>query len=423
MEFKKKKRFRENKNKSNNDTMELYGFYYDKEKNRYFPINQDMKNNFFKKEAKKENKIIKKETNNKSIYSPYTMISRYSKIIDNRVLYYSFPKGKERIKQYNIGTLGEKVTNLPYGIMDKRYIVTMSNNSSMSVLTFTKISTDNYIKKIFFDNTITKYDNFTITEDNTLIIIYNFTLHFIIQPSILNWLDNKKSNVTFLLSSSIKLHINKMSNIPMMYTWPVISSNDQKFYILIWKTFYIISIDKVNKVKKKNTETIIIDQFTTSNDSYSIIYKKTYTKDSFINVYVNDKSVLLFESKGNIYKYSKRSMKLKQIISNESVSSIVDIVRYSKQMILFICDDRTMFSYNINNNNITMLYQSGSKNNLIFKRNLININGEFAFFKNENNKVCAYSLTEYEIMKEYDLKENEYNYIYNNNTNNIILLL
>ena len=113
----------------------------------------------------------------------------------------------------------------------------------MSVLTFTKISTDSYIKKMFFDNNnSTKYDNFTITEDNTLIIINNFTLHFIFQPSILNWLDNIKQNINFLLSSSIKLQIQKANQIPMMYTWPIISQKEDKYYILIWKAFYIISI-------------------------------------------------------------------------------------------------------------------------------------------------------------------------------------
>ena len=424
MDFKKKKRYRENtpiSNNNNKNAMELYGFYYDKEKNRYFPINQDLQSNFFKKENKKETKPIKSNWI-KTIYSTYSLISRYSKIISNKALYSSFPISKERIKQYNISSLGDKVSNLPYAIMDKRYIVTMSNSSSMSVLTFTKISTDSYIKKMFFDNNnSTKYDNFTITEDNTLIIINNFTLHFIFQPSILNWLDNIKQNINFLLSSSIKLQIQKANQIPMMYTWPIISQKEDKYYILIWKAFYIISIDKVTKVKKKNTETIIIDKFCNDTEGFNVLYKKNYTKESFINLFVNDKTLLLFEAKGNIYKYSLRSMKLKQIISNESVSSIVDIVRYNREMLFFICVDRSMFSYKIKNNAITMLYKSGSKNNLIFKRNLITIDGDLVFFKNENNKICAYSLREYEIMKEYNIKDNEYNYIYRNN--NIVLLL
>lgn len=424
MDFKKKKRYRENtpiSNNNNKNAMELYGFYYDKEKNRYFPINQDLQSNFFKKENKKETKPIKSNWI-KTIYSTYSLISRYSKIISNKALYSSFPISKERIKQYNISSLGDKVSNLPYAIMDKRYIVTMSNSSSMSVLTFTKISTDSYIKKMFFDNNnSTKYDNFTITEDSTLIIINNFTLHFIFQPSILNWLDNIKQNINFLLSSSIKLQIQKANQIPMMYTWPIISQKEDKYYILIWKAFYIISIDKVTKVKKKNTETIIIDKFRNDTEGFNVLYKKNYTKESFINLFVNDKTLLLFEAKGNIYKYSLRSMKLKQIISNESVSSIVDIVRYNREMLFFICVDRSMFSYKIKNNAITMLYKSGSKNNLIFKRNLITIDGDLVFFKNENNKICAYSLREYEIMKEYNIKDNEYNYIYRNN--NIVLLL
>lgn len=424
MDFKKKKRYRENTPISNNnkkDVMELYGFYFDKEKNRYFPINQDLQSNFFKKENKKETKKPIKNTIKKPIYSTYSLISRYSKIMSNKVLYSKFPISKERIKQYNISSLGDKISNLPYAIMDKRYIVTMSNSSSMSVLTFTKISTETYIKKMFFDNSSSKYDNFTITEDNTLIIINNFTLHFIFQPSILNWLDNIKQNIRFLLSSSIKLKIPKVNQIPMMYTWPIISSKEDKFYILIWKTFYIISVDKVTKVKKKNTETIIIDKFSNDTEGYSIIYRKNYTKESFINLFINEKTLLLFEAKGIIYKYSLRSMKLKQIISNESVSSIVDIVRYNREMILFICVDRSMFSYKIKNNEITMLYSSESKNNLIFKRNLIKIDGEFVFFTNENNKMCAYSLREFEIMKEFDIKDNEYIYIHNNN--NIVLLL
>ena len=114
MDFKKKKRYRENtpiSNNNNKNAMELYGFYYDKEKNRYFPINQDLQSNFFKKENKKETKPIKSNWI-KTIYSTYSLISRYSKIISNKALYSSFPISKERIKQYNISSLGDKVSNL-----------------------------------------------------------------------------------------------------------------------------------------------------------------------------------------------------------------------------------------------------------------------------------------------------------------------
>ena len=114
MDFKKKKRYRENtpiSNNNNKNAMELYGFYYDKEKNRYFPINQDLQSNFFKKENKKETKPIKSHWI-KTIYSTYSLISRYSKIISNKALYSSFPISKERIKQYNISSLGDKVSNL-----------------------------------------------------------------------------------------------------------------------------------------------------------------------------------------------------------------------------------------------------------------------------------------------------------------------
>ena len=93
MDFKKKKRYRENtpiSNNNNKNAMELYGFYYDKEKNRYFPINQDLQSNFFKKENKKETKPIKSNWI-KTIYSTYSLISRYSKIISNKALYSSFP--------------------------------------------------------------------------------------------------------------------------------------------------------------------------------------------------------------------------------------------------------------------------------------------------------------------------------------------
>ena len=97
MDFKKKKRYRENtpiSNNNNKNAMELYGFYYDKEKNRYFPINQDLQSNFFKKENKKETKPIKSNWI-KTIYSTYSLISRYSKIISNKALYSSYTSSLE----------------------------------------------------------------------------------------------------------------------------------------------------------------------------------------------------------------------------------------------------------------------------------------------------------------------------------------
>ena len=199
----------------------------------------------------------------------------------------------------------------------------------------------------------------------------------------------------------------------------MIFQNNQLYYFLIWKNLYIIRISQLEKIKKRNTETLVVDLSLIDNNENTrpiIEYNKYFKNECFINMFIDEEKgkLLLFDTKGEIYKFSTKSMKLKQIIKNDSLSSVIDIAKYNYNYIFLITVERSVYMLNLKNNDIMMIYQSTHTNNLIMKKGFSDLSLPFLFFVDENNYVLAYSLISFDIIKKFNVNYNEYNYIFNN---------
>ena len=144
-----------NKKIKNNDN-NLPGYFFDKEKNRYFPINNDyFNNNNYETKTINFNKEIlnKKIKNNYNInnFSKFFIYKNY-KFLSNKEIKNSFLFNNSIVKDYELINI-EKFNNMSCLIYKNKYFISLLKDSlNYLSLTILKINNKNYIKKIFFYN-------------------------------------------------------------------------------------------------------------------------------------------------------------------------------------------------------------------------------------------------------------------------------
>ena len=411
MEYNKKRKrdknecfnyFKSNKkNKINDKTINLPGYYFDKEKNRYFPINNDyFQYNNYKNNSITFNKIIlKKNLSNFFIYKNCKLFNN-KEIKNLKFFTNSFLKNFELI---NI----EKFNNISSLIYKNRYFISMSKDSLNYIyLLIFKINDNKYIKKIFFYNF--NFDNFSIIKNN-LFLISNIKTIYIINnfDEILN---NNNNIINYSFINNIVFNFINIKNLLMIYDWPVLINDDIEknnfFYFLVKNCLIYFKCNFINNNQIKNFETLIFNKENLNNSFYNIINKKSFNKfEIFINIFIINKFIFLFDKNGKIYKINKFNFKTKQII--ECIQNTLPFIEYKifkKSYIFLINSERNIYLFDYLNNNFILIYKSSNSNNLIFKKNLLDYNKKgYLFFLNENNKILIYNLFEFSIIKEIPL--------------------
>ena len=412
--FQKKKKSNYNEIKNNNKTLDIPGFYFDIEKNRYFPI--DNKNKGCLKsysdiidEKNKRNinqKIMK--YNNKNNQISFFQLIRFQKFYQNSFINKNINKQNMLSNNFVITSLGEKNDNFPYKIFNEKYFIKLQYDSNYTCLLVIKINDQNYIKKFIIEE---KFDNFKIVEDS-IFLIKNYTNIFCLSD-FSKLLKNNNEKIKISISKMFSLRIPNFKSIPVMYDWPIIQNYHLIFYYLVKN--YIFSFEiKHNEFLKKNSEVIIIDK----NCFLSkIIYKeKHFFKNEFFftNFIISIKYIVLFNIDGKILFVNRNDYQIKNIIYDKLSFPIIDILKIKKNIYLLQNSIHSIYLFDKYNKNIMELYISSKNNNLVFNQNIMYFDNKtnLIFFMNEFNEIIFYSLLDKKIIKILHKKNIEQNNIF-----------
>ena len=399
--FQKKKKSNYNEIKNNNKTLDIPGFYFDIEKNRYFPIENKNKGclksySDIIDEKNKRNinqKIMK--YNNKNNQISFFQLIRFQKFYQNSFINKNINKQNMLSNNFVITSLGEKNDNFPYKIFNEKYFIKLQYDSNYTCLLVIKINDQNYIKKFIIEE---KFDNFKIVEDS-IFLIKNYTNIFCLSD-FSKLLKNNNEKIKISITKMFSLRIPNFKSIPVMYDWPIIQNYHLIFYYLVKN--YIFSFEiKHNEFLKKNSEVIIIDK----NCFLSkIIYKeKHFFKNEFFftNFIISIKYIVLFNIDGKILFVNRNDYQIKNIIYDKLSFPIIDILKIKKNIYLLQNSIHSIYLFDKYNKNIMELYISSKNNNLVFNQNIMYFDNKtnLIFFVNEYNEIIFYSLLDKKIIK------------------------
>ena len=414
---KKKKKYNIIKN-NNNNIIDIPGFYFDIDKNRYFPIENKNKGSLKsysdiieEKNNRNINQKIIKYNNIKNNQISNFQLIRYQKFYENSFINKNINKQNILSNNFKIISLGEKNDNLPYKIFNEKYLIKLQYDFNYTFLLVIKINNENYIKKFIIEE---KFDKFKIVEDS-IFLIKNYT-NICCLSDFSKLLKNNNENIKISITKLFSLRIPNFKSIPIMYDWPIIQNYHLTFYYLI-KNYIFSFLIKHNEFIKKNSEIIIIDK----NCFLSkIIYiEKHFFKNEFFftNFIISSKYIVCFNIDGKIFFVNRNDYQIKKIINDKMNFPIIDILKIKKNIYLLQNSIHSIFLFDKYNKNIDELYISSKNNNLIFNQNIMYFDNKIniLFFINEYNEIIIYSLFDKNIIKILHKK--------NIDKNNIIFLI
>ena len=337
---------------------DIPGFYFDKEKNRYFSL----------KDKESLNKVIsiKKEKNFKNNNFNDTIAKKISNflamhnslILNKNDLQTNIMAEAEYLQTSNkiikIDSLGDKLSNI-YDLFLNKYFILLdySNEESLTSILVYDLYVKNIVKKLFISGF---YNDFSIV-DNHLILINNITKVSIIS-NLDNIINSKKNKLNILLTKQNEIHIKNIYSIPMVYKWPFIQyeKRNNTFYYLLWNNFLTLNIKQNDFIVKRNNNIIYLSNNEISGIPNKIEIKKIFiTKDyHYINfVILEYNKFYLFTSDGEIhfYKFKKNGkFFLKEKINNDLLNnvSLVKICYYKKSNFLMISNKGILYNFDLN---------------------------------------------------------------------------
>ena len=227
---------------------EIPVYYYDNEKNRYFPLNFKEQ----KKNPKKEEIQLKNSKKDNIGFSNFNLI-HYCKIKEKRILknYYDKIKALKKSDLINIEYEGDKMPNSLYTFYLSKYLLILDYfnpntdnyilNNFINIIIHDVIN-NKFIKKIIIEDF---YNDFIIKENN-LILIDNITKISIIKD-IKELIESKDENILFKFIKKFNMNIDNIERISMVYKWPFINIiNNCQYYYLVWNNFYFFDIGEIN---------------------------------------------------------------------------------------------------------------------------------------------------------------------------------
>ena len=373
--------------KNNNINEEIYeipGYFYDKEKKRYFLLNQTVPLNIIKKENEIKIKMTNRIQEQLSIFN--LIHSCKVKEKNHLIKYFNRVKSLKESNFINIEYEGDKLPNSKFIFYLNKYLLQLDYFSQSyennNLNTFTNIIiydaiNDRFIKKIVIEEF---YNDFMIKEDN-LILIDN-----IIKLSIINNINyiieskEKKINLSFI--NKFIIRINNIERISMVYKWPFININNKyNYYYLIWNSFYYFDTSEINnKLILTNSDILYVskNQLIKNKLNFKIIKANIDKQYHYINFFINnsDKKIpyfYFFAVNGEIhcYKFNKDNIfKLKKIITNEILYNIqiIKIIPFKNDYnYLIVSNKNDIFNLDLKNQTMTKINFDENKDNKLIK--------------------------------------------------------
>ena len=423
-------------NNSNNEELiyEIPGYYYDKEKKRYFLLSQLNLDsiNINKNKEEIKNKEPKKEA---SILSNFNIIRRY-KLNETKMIkkYYNRTHSLKESNFIKMEYEGDKLPNNIYVFYLKKYLLLLdyfnpninNNTNIFTNILIHDIINNKFIKKIVIEEF---YNDFIIKEDN-LILIDNISKLTIIND-INKIIESKDKNIIIQYTNKFNIKIDNIERISMVYKWPFININNKyTYYYLIWNNFYSFDLSEINKFHMTNSEIIYITKSQITNNKINPrinkinIDKKQHYINFFIYSNTNNKSpkFYFFTIYGEIhcYKFNKNNQfKLKQIIANEILNNVqiinVKPFKYDYNY-LMISNENDIFDLNLKNQTITKIINETSENkNIKYKTKIFEfIENYNCLIYDEDKYIKVLSLDNFTIIKKFLYDDYKYNILTTN---------
>ena len=431
----KKESIIDNNSVKENYVYDIPGYYYDKEKKRYFLLDQFNldKSNIKNKKEEIKGKETKKE---KSILSNFNII-RSCKLKDKKLMkkYYDRVKSLRESNFIKLEYEGDKLPNSIYLFYLKKYLLILdyfnpniNNNTSFTNILIHDVINNKFIKKIVIEEF---YNDFIIKKDN-LILIDNIAKLTVIN-NINKIIEAKDRNIIIEYSNKFNIKIDNIERISMVYKWPFINiNNNYTYYYLIWNNFFSFDLDDINKSNITNSEIIYFtkSQIMRNKNNPKInkinIDKKHHYINFFIysNTHHESSKFYFFKENGEIhcYKFNKnRKFKLKQIITNEALNNI-QIINISPFKIdynyLIISNQNIIFDLNLKNQTITKisLEENNENKNIKYKMKIFEYNEDInCLIYDEDKYIKILSLDDFTIIEQFLYNDYKYNILTTNN--------
>jgi hypothetical protein len=450
--FLNNKKYRNDLDKNNFDDihnekekiLNIPGFYYDKEKKRYFPIKYQETINFKNKEKPQ---FQKNKTENHTI-SNFNLI-RSSKFTDKKILKKQYNRiDNLKISNYiNIEYEEDKLPNTIYLFYSNKYLLKLdyfNPSSDNNNNTFTNILIHDVINNIFIKKIVIEefYDDFIIKDDN-LILIDNITKISIIND-IKTIIESKDKKIFIKFINKFKIKIDNIERISMVYKWPFININNKyTYYYLVWNNFFYFDISVINNKEKlivTNGEILYLSKNQLMNNK--IIFKinkvKIDKKYHYINFFINrdnnnnSSNFYFFTVNGEIhnYKFKKNNIfKLKQIITNEILNNIqiINIKLFKKEYnYLLVSNKNDIFNLNLKYQTITKINinkENNENKNINYKMKIFeyidNIN---SLIYDDNEYIRILNLDDFTNIGKLIYNNYKYNILIFNHNNNLMII-
>ena len=428
---------------------EIPGYYYDKNKRRYFLKNQDEQLNIKRNEETQINKEPKIKnfilSNFKAIHS--------CKITDKKILKKKFDRVKslKDANLINIEYTGDKFPNDIFMFYSNKYLLKLDyfspnadnntlNNNFVNIIIHDIIS-NKFIKKIVIEEF---YNDFMIKENN-LILIDNITTISIIN-NINEIIESKEKKIVVNFIKKFNIRVDNIERISMVYKWPFINIiNNYKFYYLVWNNFYYFDISEINNTNDKlsiiNSDIIYLSKREIMYNKINIKINKVHTnkRNHYINFFINSNNSFsnnkspyfyFFTINGEIhcYKFNKKnSFQLKQIITNEILKNIqiINILPFRNEFnYLIISNQKDIFNLNIKNQTMTKIdYDKNNENKSIkYKIKIFNYIEDLNFLIfDDDNLIKILSLDDFTIINKFLYNDYKYNILTISNSDLILI--
>ena len=431
----KKESIIDNNSVKENYVYDIPGYYYDKEKKRYFLLDQFNLDKSNIKNKKEEIKV-KETKKEKSILSNFNII-RSCKLKDKKLMkkYYDRLKSLRESYFIKLEYEGDKLPNSIYLFYLKKYLLILdyfnpniNNNTSFTNILIHDVINNKFIKKIVIEEF---YNDFIIKKDN-LILIDNIAKLTVIS-NINKIIEAKDRNIIIEYSNKFNIKIDNIERISMVYKWPFINiNNDYTYYYLIWNNFFSFDLDDINKSNITNSEIIYFtkSQIMRNKNNPKInkinIDKKHHYINFFIysNTHRESSKFYFFTVNGEIhcYKFNKnRKFKLKQIITNEALNNIqiINISPFKTNYnYLIISNQNIIFDLNLKNQTVTKisLEENNENKNIKYKMKIFEYNEDInCLIYDEDKYIKILSLDDFTIIEQFLYNDYKYNILTTNN--------
>ena len=435
--------YSENNKIPRKDIYEIPGYYYDNEKNRYFPLNFKEQ----KKNPKKEEIQLKNSKKDNIGFSNFNLI-HYCKIKEKRILknYYDKIKALKKSDLINIEYEGDKLPNSLYTFYLSKYLLILDYfnpntdnyilNNFISIIIHDVIN-NKFIKKIIIEDF---YNDFIIKENN-LILIDNITKISIIKD-IKELIESKDENILFKFIKKFNINIDNIERISMVYKWPFINIiNNFQYYYLVWNNFYFFDIGEINnKITLKNSDALYLSKNQIFGYKNDFLIRKVYInkKNHYINFFITFDSngnnkipyFYLFSVTGEIHCYffnKNNKFKLKSVITNKIMNNIqiINLIPFKNDYnYLIISNKNDILNLNLKHQTMTKIdFNENNENKSIkYKTKIFIFNEDFnSIIFDDNNYIKVLSLDDFTIIKKFLYDNYKYNILTINKSDLIVI--